>query len=77
MYERSVKRLEDPELIGALVGALLKAGYGRETIEEALIRQAPVDLDLLAECYQKLTQASAAMHADVSRPAVPGAQRAA
>ena len=77
MYERSVKRLEDPELVAALVGALIKAGYTRETIETALIRQAPVDLDILADCYQKLTAASAAMHdGDDSEPG-PGVRRAA
>lgn len=74
MYERSVKRLEDPELIGALVGALLKAGYGRETIETALIRQAPIDLDILADCYSRLTAASAAMH-DESGSVVKAAVR--
>ncbi|MBO0905971.1 hypothetical protein [Jiella sonneratiae] len=64
MYERSVRRLEDPELVGALVGALIRAGYGRETIERALIRQAPVDLDVLAACYAQLTEAADLMAAD-------------
>ena len=68
MYERPVKRLEDPDIISALVGALLKAGYGRETIENALIRQAPIDLDILADCYAKLTFASEALAAH-SEPA--------
>ncbi|MCE7026584.1 hypothetical protein [Jiella avicenniae] len=62
MYERSVRRLEEPELVSALVGALLKAGYSRDTIERALIRQAPVDLDVFSECYRQLTEASAALH---------------
>ena len=61
MFDRSVKRLEDPELVTALVRSLLEAGYERETIETALIRQAPVDLDVLADCYLRLTAASAAL----------------
>ncbi|MCQ0987964.1 hypothetical protein [Jiella marina] len=61
MFDRSVKRLEDPEVVTALIRSLLEAGYERETIETALIRQAPVDLDLLADCYLRLTMASAAL----------------
>ena len=55
MFDYSPKRLEDPQLVLDVVQALLDSGYDRATIEEALIRQAPVDLDLLAECYEKLT----------------------
>ncbi|MCB8838864.1 hypothetical protein [Aurantimonas sp. VKM B-3413] len=55
MFDYSPKRLEDPQLVLDVVQALLDSGYDRTTIEEALIRQAPVDLDLLAECYEKLT----------------------
>ncbi|WAP69775.1 hypothetical protein [Jiella pelagia] len=77
MYERSVRRLEDPELVSALVGALLKAGYSRDTIERALIRQAPVDLDVFSECYQQLTQASAAMHGTTEIRKKTGVQQAA
>ena len=68
MYERPVKRLDDPEIVSSLVNALHKAGYSRDTIESALIRQAPVDLDILADCYAKLTFASEALAAH-SEPA--------
>lgn len=77
MYERPVKRLEDPEIISALVSALHKAGYRRETIESALIRQAPIDLDILADCYRRLTEASVAMHGEAGTPPAAGARRAA
>lgn len=77
MYERSVRRLEDPELVSALVGALLKAGYSRETIERALIRQAPVDLDVFAACYERLMEASAALHGETNLRIKPDVQQAA
>ncbi|MBO0662410.1 hypothetical protein LQ948_10480 [Jiella sp. MQZ9-1] len=77
MYERAVKRLEDPELISALVTALLKAGYDRDTIENALIRQAPVDLDVLADCYERLAAAGAALHEAAGEPPVIRSSRAA
>ncbi|NDW04387.1 hypothetical protein [Jiella pacifica] len=77
MYERSVRRLEEPELVSALVSALLKAGYSRDTIERALIRQAPVDLDVFSECYKQLTEASAALHGTTEVRRKSGVQQAA
>ena len=54
MFDRVPKRLEDADLVFAAIRALHEEGYDRGRIEDALIRQAPVDLDLLAECYGRL-----------------------
>ena len=54
MFQRGPKRLDEEGTVCAALVALFEAGYDRQTIELALIRQAPVDLDLLAECYERL-----------------------
>ncbi|MEX6505716.1 hypothetical protein [Jiella sp. M17.18] len=62
MFDCAMKRLEDPELISEVVQTLMESGFDRAAIEDALIQQAPVDLDLLAECYEKLTRTLALVH---------------
>ncbi|HEX2018397.1 MAG TPA: hypothetical protein VGO17_05610 [Aurantimonas sp.] len=54
MFQRGPKRLDEEGTVCAALVALFEEGYDRQTIELALIRQAPVDLDLLAECYERL-----------------------
>lgn len=50
LFSRGPHRLEDPVLIEAAVRTLCNEGFERRDIEEALIRTAPVDLDILAQC---------------------------
>jgi len=54
MFDRAPKRLDQADMVYAAVQALYAEGYTPVQIEDALIRQAPTDLDLLAECYQLL-----------------------
>lgn len=54
LFSRRPHRLEDPVLIEAAVRTLHKDGFARHEIEEALIRTAPVDLDLLAQCLTRV-----------------------
>ena len=54
MFQRGPKLLDEEGTVCAALVALFEEGYDRQTIELALIRQAPVDLDLLAECYERL-----------------------
>ncbi|UIJ73965.1 hypothetical protein [Aurantimonas sp. HBX-1] len=60
MFQRGPKRLDEEGMVCAAITALFEEGYDRATIELALIRQAPVDLDLLAQCYERLFAAGAA-----------------
>lgn len=59
MFERLPKRLDEVDIVTAAIRALAREGYDRARIEQALIRQAPVDLDLLAECYERIFGAGA------------------
>ena len=54
LFSRRPHRLEDPILIEAAVRTLHKEGFERHDIEEALIRTAPVDLDILAQCLARV-----------------------
>ena len=54
MFERLPERLDEVDIVTAAIRALAREGYDRARIEQALIRQAPVDLDLLAECYERI-----------------------
>lgn len=54
MFDRLPTRLDDAEAVSAAIRALAREGYDRARIERALVRQAPVDLDLLAECYERM-----------------------
>ncbi|MEF2552989.1 hypothetical protein VQ042_16740 [Aurantimonas sp. A2-1-M11] len=54
MFDRLPTRLDDAAIVSAAIRALAREGYDRHRIEDALIRQAPVDLDLLAECYERM-----------------------
>jgi hypothetical protein len=60
MFQRAPKRLDEEGMVCAAIAALFEEGYDRATIELALIRQAPVDLDLLAQCYERLFAGEAA-----------------
>lgn len=60
MFQRAPKRLDEEGMVCAAIAALFEEGYDRATIELALIRQAPVDLDLLAQCYERLFAGQAA-----------------
>lgn len=54
MFDRAPKRLDQADMVYAAVQTLYAEGYTPAQIENVLIRQAPTDLDLLAECYQLL-----------------------
>ena len=54
LFDCRPHRLDDPRLIEAAVRALRDEGYDRLDIEEALIRTAPIDLDLLAQCLARV-----------------------
>ena len=54
LFDRMPARLDEPHLIEAAIAGLSARGYDRIDIEAALIRAAPVDLDLLAQCYLTL-----------------------
>ena len=56
LFSRRLHRLDDPNLIEAAVRTLHKEGFERHDIEEALIRTAPVDLDILAQCLAQVLQ---------------------
>ncbi|WP_188076226.1 MULTISPECIES: hypothetical protein [Aurantimonas] len=64
MFERLPKRLDEVDIVTAAIRALAREGYDRARIEQALIRQAPVDLDLLAECYERIFGAGASTLSD-------------
>ncbi|MDY8110444.1 hypothetical protein U0C82_14980 [Fulvimarina sp. 2208YS6-2-32] len=53
MFRRELPRLDDETVLYHTVLGLLGDGLDRRTIEKALVRYAPVDLDLLASCYVK------------------------
>lgn len=54
MTQRNPARLDDETVLYEAVTALAREGYGRDVIEKALIAYAPVDLDLLADCYVRV-----------------------
>ena len=54
-FERIPARLDEFHLLSAAVRALSQQGHTRTQIESELMSILPVDLDLLAECFARLT----------------------
>ncbi|EAU42594.1 hypothetical protein FP2506_07131 [Fulvimarina pelagi HTCC2506] len=53
MFERDLPRMDDEVMLLQAIEALLREGFDRRTIENALVRYAPIDLDLFADCLVK------------------------
>ncbi len=67
LFDRRPLRLEDPALIEAAVRTLCMEGFERQDIEEALIRTAPVDLDLLAQCLARVLRTGEQTMSDATK----------